>query len=102
MELEIFQETDRAILKVKGTVDEIGAEKLKQKFREINLSSHRSIVMDFSEVDYIGSAGIGKLLLFYKDLSIKGGKLCIENLNDTVYELFMALKIDSLFALSRA
>jgi len=85
----------------KGNIDERCAEELKKRFREMNVSSVKEVVFDFRNVNHIGSAGIGKLLLFYKDMALNGGKIRIENASETVYELFNVLKLDTIFTVSK-
>ena len=102
MKITITQEAGCARLHVDGDVDERGAEELKRRFRELNVASLAEAVFDFSNVGHIGSAGIGKLLLFYKDMAVGGGKIRIENLNEAVYDLFALLKLETIFTLSKA
>ncbi|MDM8514924.1 STAS domain-containing protein [Desulfobacterales bacterium HSG16] len=102
MELQVNQEQSTLRFLVKGNIDEVGAEELKSRFKEINISSIKEMVFDFSGVTHIGSAGIGKLLLFYKDMALIGGKIRIENVSATVYELFGVLKLDTIFTIQRA
>ncbi len=101
MELSVVRDGDRVRFTAKGNIDERGAEDLKQRFRQQNLSDLKEVVFDFGGVEYIGSAGIGKLLLFYKDLSTKNAKIRIEKLSEPIYQLFTTLKLGDLFALSR-
>jgi anti-sigma B factor antagonist len=102
MELSVTSESDSVHFKVKGVIDEKGAEHLKQRFRELGSASFKELTIDFHEVTHIGSAGIGKLLLFYKGMAVKGGKIRLENLSQTLYELFMTLKLDTIFMISKA
>jgi anti-sigma B factor antagonist len=102
MEISVTSEADRLRFEVKGEIDEKGAEDLKQRFRELNSASHKELIIDFHKVTHIGSAGIGKLLLFYKDMAVNGGKIRLENLSQTLYELFQTLKLDTIFIISRA
>ncbi len=85
----------------KGNIDERCAEELKRRFRELNVSYLKEVVFDFRNVNHIGSAGIGKLLLFYKDMALNGGKIRIENASETVWELFSVLKLDTIFTVSK-
>ncbi|MDM8521802.1 STAS domain-containing protein [Desulfococcaceae bacterium HSG8] len=101
MEIIVSQEGDRALFKVRGDIDELGAEDLKNRFRELDISSLREASFDFGKVNHIGSAGIGKLLLFYKDLALKGGKIKILNVSETIYELLKVLKLDTIFDISK-
>ena len=101
MEVIITRDGNQARLEIKGDIDEPGAEDLKKRFRELKISLLREVTFDFKEVSHIGSAGIGKLLLFYKDLALNGGKMGIENASETVYELFKVLKLDTIFSISK-
>ncbi len=101
MEVIITRDGNQARLEIKGDIDEPGAEDLKKRFRELKISLLREVTFDFKEVSHIGSAGIGKLLLFYKDLALNGGKMGIENVSETVYELFKVLKLDTIFSISK-
>ncbi len=106
MEITVSQEGGTARFAInfkggKGNIDERGAEELKRRFRELNISSLREVAFNFSNVNHIGSAGIGKLLLFYKDLALNGGKVRIENTSEPVYEVFSVLKLDTIFEISK-
>jgi anti-sigma B factor antagonist len=84
-----------------GHVDEQGAEELKKTIRDLDLGQVKDVTIDFREAQRIGSAGIGQLLLLYKNLAVAGGGLTVENLSPTLFELFKGLKLDTLFTLSR-
>ena len=101
MELNINQQGDTVKITIIGNVDERGAETLKTRFRELNVSQVKDLSFDFSQVSHIGSAGIGKLLLFYKDLAINGGKISVYNVSDSIYELFNVLKLDTIFNITK-
>ncbi len=101
MDLAVSQEGDRVRFEIVGNVDEKGAEELKRRFRELNITAVREVIFDFGKVTHIGSAGIGKLLLFYKDLAVIGGSIRIINTSETVYELLTVLKLDTIFTISR-
>ncbi|MDM8550288.1 STAS domain-containing protein [Desulfobacterales bacterium HSG2] len=100
MEISVICDGDKALFKIEGEIDEPGAEELKSRFRELNTSSLREATFDFRNVTHIGSAGIGKLLLFYKDLALNGGDIKIENVSETIRELFSVLKLDTIFTIS--
>jgi len=102
MDLTITQNGDQVRFEIRGDIDEPGAENMKRRFRELNLSDFKEAVFDFKAVTHIGSAGIGKLLLFYKDMALKGGQIRIENVSETVWELFGVLKLDTIFAISKS
>ena len=102
MNLSVNQENTRAHFQVSGHIYEAEADQLKSAFKSLDVQSIKEVTIDFAEVEHIGSAGIGKLLLLYKELTVAGGKIRIDNLSADLYELFLAMKLDSLFTLSQA
>lgn len=95
------QEGTRIVLEVRGHIDEAGAEALKTHFHQLNLSVSSEVDIDMRRVAHIGSSGIGKLLLFYKHLAVKGGSLRVTGLAPHLYDLFIELKLDSLFTIQK-
>ncbi|GBC63034.1 anti-sigma factor antagonist [Desulfonema ishimotonii] len=102
MELQIKREAERVVFYIRGDVDETGAEILEDRFRELDLSGVGEAVFDFKEVPHIGSAGIGRLLLFYKDMAINGGEIVVQNVPEPISELFEMVKLDSIFKILKA
>lgn len=87
---------------IAGKIDEYGSETLKQRFYELDLTAMGELVLDFSGVTYIGSACIGKLLLFYKELFDKNGNIRIVNVSPAIYEMLRVVKIDGIMEVSTA
>ena len=52
-----------------------------------SMSAADSLVLDFSKLDYISSAGLRVLLTAHKAMSPKGG-MTVTNVNDIVQEAF--------------
>lgn len=99
MNVKIANEGDKTTVYISGSVDIPGAESLKKTFNQIVEATPqpKEVWVDFGEVNFIGSSGIGKLLLFYKKFTSKGGKVLIVNLNKEITALFKAIKLDKLF-----
>ena len=83
-----------------GKIDEAGAEKMKHCFFELNVKALQAVTFDFKEVSYVGSACIGKLLLFYKEIGDAGGTMKIININESVLELFKVVRLDTILDIS--
>jgi anti-sigma B factor antagonist len=99
MNVKLANEGEKVTVFISGSVDIPGAESLKKTFNQIAETNPlpKEVWVDFSEVNFIGSSGIGKLLLFYKKFTSKGGKVMIVNLNKEITALFKAIKLDKLF-----
>ncbi len=102
MEISVAYEGECVRFTVKGKIGDQGAEVLMSRFFELDRSFLREVVFDFRAVSNIGSKGIGKLLLFYKHLAASGADMRVENVSDTLYDLFSVLKLDTLFPISKA
>ncbi len=98
VEIDVARDGARAVVTVRGIIDEGGADVLRQHFADLLQSgSLEEVVLDMAGVPRIGSSGIGKILLFYKNLGLRGGRLVVRNLEAHLYELFQELKLDTLF-----
>ena len=97
MNIRIANEGEKTTVYLSGSIDIPGAETLKKAFNQIAENNPKEVCIDFDEVNFIGSSGIGKLLLFYKKFTSKGGKVQIINLNKEIKALFKAIKLDKLF-----
>jgi anti-sigma B factor antagonist len=97
MNIKVANEGNKTTVFLSGSVDIPGAESLKKALNQISDENPEEVIIDFEEVNFIGSSGIGKLLLFYKKFTSKGGKVSILNLNKEITALFKAIKLDKLF-----
>ncbi len=91
---------DTAIIHVSGPVDGEAAEQLKTAYQALPEDRVRHLVLDVSAVPFIGSAGLGKLLLFYKRVSSNGGTMEIRGASSDLQDLFRELRLDLLFKLT--
>jgi len=62
----------------------------------------RELVLDFSNVVFVSSAGLGVLLGLHNRLQAAGGSLVLRDLDDTVYEVFEVTRLTTLFDVRRA
>jgi len=96
MELIVRHKGTRVRFEVVGIIDEKGAEVLRQDFSKLDTGAISELVLDLGNVGYICSAGVGKLLMFYRELTENGGKLLVENDTGSVRELLVASKMDTI------
>ncbi len=98
MNIKITNEAEKTIVHLSGSIDIPGAESLKKSLTQILENEEvTDVSIDFEGVNFIGSSGIGKLLLFYKNFTSRGGKVRIVSLNKEITALFKAIKLDKLF-----
>jgi len=83
-----------------GNIDEEGAAALKQQLNAIPYSRTGELVIDLADVGYIGSSGIGKLLLCYKNMATHKGTIRLIRMPRPIHDLFKELRLDTLFVMS--
>ena len=71
---------------LEGRLDTLTAPELEAELNKA-LDGAESLIMDFSKLEYISSAGLRVLLSAHKSMSAKGG-LKIRNVNEIVNEVF--------------
>ena len=100
MDITATQSEGELTLQINGQVDEPGAEKLKQEFNSRHTKEIRNLILDFGGLTHIGSAGLGKLLLFYKSVRTNGGRMKIINASPAIFHLLTELELDKVFSIS--
>lgn len=73
-------------LAVSGRLDTTTSPELEQEL-SASLDSADSLILDFSGLDYVSSAGLRVLLSAHKQMSGKGG-MKVKNVNEIVSEVF--------------
>jgi len=76
------------IVAPEGRLDSNTSSGFEKDVREILAGGARRLMMDFSGLDYMSSAGLRIVLLAAKRMKAIGGKLVICGLNDTITEVF--------------
>ena len=72
---------------LEGRLDTVTAPELEDVVKR-ELDGVNALVMDFSKLDYISSAGLRVLLSAHKIMAGKGGAMKVTNVNEIVREVF--------------
>ena len=92
--------TDRAvILVIGGRVDTEAASQLERVWRQWLLPSDRNLILDFTGLQYISSAGLASILVASKEVDQLGGRLLVCGLPARIKSIFVLVGFDSLFPL---
>ena len=59
------------------------------------------LLLDFTHVEYLGSAELGTLVALHKRVKASGGQLTLFNLNAQVYEVFTVSRLQTLLGICR-
>jgi anti-anti-sigma factor len=87
MQISTRTSNDIHIVVITGSLDSTTAPEA-QKSLDAVLAGAKKVVLDFSALDYISSAGLRVLLGAAKQLRASGGKLGMCGLNQSVREVF--------------
>lgn len=70
-----------------------------QLFGLVDEDGRTRIVLDFSNVEYLSSAALGKLITMEKKVKAAGGKLRLCNIRPEIYEVFAITRLNKLFSI---
>ena len=83
-------------VKLTGDIHTEQGDELFQGFNGIIEKNPKEVVIDLAGLKSITSSGIGKIVLLYKELNKKGGKIRIVGANETIMQIFKIVKLDKL------
>lgn len=83
-------------LSIEGRIDTITSQELEKEIDD-ELGNFESLIMDFTDLEYISSAGLRVLIATQKKLKADDIPFVIKNVNDAVGEIFRMSGFDKLF-----
>ena len=79
-------------------IDDINIQELGQElFRLIETDNRRKLLLNFSAVDFLSSAALGKLITLDKKVKAHSGVMKLSNIRPEIYEVFAITKLNRLF-----
>ena len=79
-------------------VEDINIQQLGQElFQLVEADNHDKLLLNFSSVDFLSSAALGKLITLDKKMKAHGGTLKLSNIRPEIFEVFSITKLDRLF-----
>jgi len=87
MEAQVEEKGDVIVIRVSGRLDAASSPQLEKKINSIIDSGHFKLVLNFSGVEYLSSAGMRLMLSVSKKLKHLEGKVVACSLNDEVMEV---------------
>ena len=82
-------------ISIDGRIDTITSQDLDNEINS-EMGKFNSLVIDFTDVEYISSAGLRVLIATQKKLKVENIPFVIKNVNDTVNEIFRMSGFDKL------
>ncbi|MBO5146629.1 MAG: STAS domain-containing protein [Lachnospiraceae bacterium] len=87
MTIEARKEQEKLTLKLKGRLDTTTAGQLEEALRDY-LDGTGNLVLDFTLLEYISSAGLRVLLAAHKAMKKQEGTMVVKGANEEVREVF--------------
>jgi anti-sigma B factor antagonist len=70
---------------------------LREAIRRLMQEGHKKILLNFGQVDYVDSSGLGEVIANYTTISKEGGHLKLLNLTDRLQGLLVITKLLTVF-----
>ena len=91
-DVTVVRFVDRKILD-EANIQELGQE----LFQLIEDEGRKNLLLNFSSVEFLSSAALGKLITLDKKVKAHSGKLKLSNIRPEIYEVFAITKLNKLF-----
>lgn len=96
LRIELEEIENRIILRMDGRIDAASSPILERKINSLIDEDHHYLILDFSQVDYLSSAGMRVLLSSTKKLKAKKGHLILFSLSEDVGEIIKMAGFDKI------
>ena len=87
---------DKKILD-QSSIQELGNE----LFALVEEAKKEKLLLDFSDVEFLSSAALNKLIVLDRKMKASGGKLKFANLRPETHEVFMITRLNQLFDIQK-
>ena len=94
------KQNDKIILEIEGRVDTTTAPELQNAIL-LSFQKMMNLVLDFTKVEYISSAGLRALLMGQKTAASKGGSMILTNVSDMVMEVLTMTGFDGILQIQK-
>lgn len=85
------------VLVLNGELDAHTASQLEDSLKNLIEQNNHQIIVNFDELDYIASAGLGVFMAYIEDVRELGGDIKLTNMNEKVYNVFDLLGFPTLY-----
>ncbi len=95
--IDVCPEDDVVILYLKGRLDALSAQDLKNIVKKSVNSNNRFFIIDLSEIDFIDSSGLGSLISSLRFVTRVGGDIFISNPNKSIKYILDITRLTKVF-----
>jgi anti-sigma B factor antagonist len=98
--LEVSEVGDVTVVRFRDQkiIEDINIQELGQElFQLVEVENRKKLLLNFSSVDFLSSAALGKLITLDKKVKAATGVLKFSNIRPEIYEVFAITKLNRLF-----
>jgi len=85
------------VIKLSGNLNATSAQEFRQNITDVLVSGAKIVLVDFKDVTFMDSSGLGALVLAFKTLRAADTKLVLCSINEQVRILFELTNMDKVF-----
>lgn len=97
MNIKELKKDKAFVIILEGRLDSTNSGEMEKKFISLLEKGEKNLLIDFSALDYISSAGLRVMLMAAKKSKAAGGKVVLASLTDNVKEVFDIAGFSSIF-----
>jgi anti-sigma B factor antagonist len=101
MKLETSEENGIGTARLEGSVDGKTAPEVREQLRPF-VAANSKLILDITKVDYVSSAGLRLLLLLYREVSAKKGKLVLLGVSEDIRTVMLHTGFLNFFTLTNS
>lgn len=94
MDIQVESEGNRRIVRIRSKITFEHCPVLQSRLEPVLEEGVREVVIDFKEVPFIDSSGVGEILRLFKLLRDRNGELILINPNKKLKELFAMYRFE--------
>ncbi|WP_170270322.1 STAS domain-containing protein [Heliorestis acidaminivorans] len=99
LELQTRELGSSKVVDIKGEIDGVGLDRFKAGLAEAGDAEGQSVILNFTDVMFISSSGLGALVAFYKQLRAQNRKLIVYGLRDVIRQVFEIVRLNKVMIL---
>ena len=94
MDIQVESRRDRRIIRIRGSINFENCPSLQNRLDSVLDDEVRTLMIDFKNVSFIDSSGIGEVLRLFRRMRDRGGELILMNPNKKLQGLFLMYRFD--------
>jgi anti-sigma B factor antagonist len=91
-------ENDALVLYIRGELDAVTVEEIRESLDQVATARHRTVIIDLSGLRVIDSSGVGSIVSLYKRVRAYGGQVAVRGAKEQPLAIFRLLKLDRVLA----